>query len=187
MSDPCSSSARSTRRRPPAWASFESSSTTAYTATHEETGAAEEAPWVDGWRRAWLELWRRGELPPELHVASTLLLPSQLQAVSHGLARGSLPGGDASAVLAVLAATPPHGRVGRTSGSRRCARSSPACSTSASGASACCCPRARSRGRRALDLSLDSAAELLHAAITAETALRGAALEACEGSLRSSR
>ena len=31
------------------------------------------------------------------------------------------------------------------------------------------------------DLSLDSAAELLHAAITAEPALRGAALEACEG------
>ena len=150
----------------------------------KQTGAAEEAPWVDGWRRAWLELWRRGELPPEQHVASTLLLPSQLlQAVSHGLARGSLPGGDASAVLAVLAATPPHGRAWGTHERLQALR-----------ALVAGVQHERERRLRVLlplvldregdahsDLSLDSAAELLHAAITAEPALRGAALEACEG------
>ena len=155
----------------------------------KQTGAAEEAPWVDRWRRAWL-----GSAPRrtaaraarrEHAAAAEPAAPGRLARARARLAarRRRLRGargarGDAAARARVghARAAPGVARARR----RRAARARAAA------------PRAAAlvldrEGDAHSDLSLDSAAELLHAAITAEPALRGAALEACEGSLRSWR
>ena len=172
MKRPCSSSARSTRQRPRDWASFGSSSTTASIATR----SSRQAP------------------------------PRRRRGSAGGAARGSSSGAAATAARAArrehAAAAEPAapGRLARARAARCPAATPPRCSRcsrrrrraggtherlQALRARRRRAARARAAAPRAVldregdahsDLSLDSAAELLHAAITAEPALRGAAL-----------